>query len=588
MNGLFASPFAFIALASLPVLAAIYLFRNRFQSHEVSSLMFWEDRTRVSSGGLQLEKIKTPLLFLIELLVLLMLVVAAAGPLLRSSRDTRVLAVVLDDSFSMLAGQDETARDRAAESLQELLTGSGRFRVTLITAGREPQVLANSLSSISQVRDSLDDWQCYSTASDIPAALALASELGGKTARLLVLTDQPPKEELQDGTVEWRAFGRGMGNLAFVTAVRDGDGEEQKCMLTVANYSAVSRTFDLQIESTDTGESLLSREVTVQGGVRKRIRFSLDASLGPVRALFDDGALDFDNEAHLLPAVERMVSVGYRIENEDLEQMTAKAVDSTAMTSSAEINPAILFTDSQVQVDQLQDTWVMRFAAGEDPNAYVGPFVVNRAHPLTEGLSLDGVIWAGQDADIALDTPVITAGNVPLVYDKQLTAGQHHITINLNPEMSTLAQSPDWPVLFWNLINWRKDQLPGPERTNTGLGYEVAVTFPFAENVEAANVTLPDDSVQQFPVAENRLSVQTRLPGVYRVESDLRSYAFAANPISPAESDLSTLAEGVWGKWQDAEKFWWEYRSIDWLPLIIALVLLSIHRILTSRSSART
>src|SRR6185436_7127452 len=114
-------PLALLALATVPALTAIYILRNRFRRRQVSSLMLWQFRVQSKEGGLKLHRLQLPLLFFLELLALLMLVTAAAGPHWNVPQSARPLIVVLDDSFSMRAVRnDRSARTSAREFLERL------------------------------------------------------------------------------------------------------------------------------------------------------------------------------------------------------------------------------------------------------------------------------------------------------------------------------------------------------------------------------------------------------------------------------------------------------------------------------------
>ena len=104
MIPLLAYPLALIALAALPALAAIYLLRNRFRAHPVSSLILWRTEARLRQGGSRIRQFQMPLLFFIELAILALLVAAAVNPLWIPARNKFPLVVVLDDSASMRAG----------------------------------------------------------------------------------------------------------------------------------------------------------------------------------------------------------------------------------------------------------------------------------------------------------------------------------------------------------------------------------------------------------------------------------------------------------------------------------------------------
>ena len=122
---------AFVALLAAPALVAIYWLRNQSRERRVSSLLLWLDERQIWEGGRLIHRLQTPLLFFLELLVILLLVTAAAGPMMRAGESGRPLTVVLDDSFSMLAGagKDDTAggaRGRAIRAIESELK-SGRY-----------------------------------------------------------------------------------------------------------------------------------------------------------------------------------------------------------------------------------------------------------------------------------------------------------------------------------------------------------------------------------------------------------------------------------------------------------------------------
>lgn len=99
-------PLAMIALAAVPALAAIYLLRNRFRRRPVSSLVLWRFQVQSKAGGAKVNRLQLPLLFFLEMLVLVLLVVAASGPQWKLPQSARPLIVVLDDSISLRAQRD--------------------------------------------------------------------------------------------------------------------------------------------------------------------------------------------------------------------------------------------------------------------------------------------------------------------------------------------------------------------------------------------------------------------------------------------------------------------------------------------------
>src|SRR5262245_63368492 len=106
-------------------------------------------------GGRTIHRLQTPLLFFLELLAILLLVTAAAGPVMRAGESGRPLVVVLDDSFSMLsgAGKDDTtgsARDRALRAIEGELKRDRYEPVRFALAGETPQLLGEAANNTEQ------------------------------------------------------------------------------------------------------------------------------------------------------------------------------------------------------------------------------------------------------------------------------------------------------------------------------------------------------------------------------------------------------------------------------------------------------
>src|SRR6185295_6238736 len=136
-----AFPLALLGLLAVPALVAIYWLRNRSRRQVVSSLMLWMDQRQLKEGGLLVDRLQTPLLFFLELLSILLLVLAAAGPIVRAGHGTTPLVIVLDDSFSMLSGGADSPRHRAEEAVKKKLRGEHYSAVRIVLAGDAPQML---------------------------------------------------------------------------------------------------------------------------------------------------------------------------------------------------------------------------------------------------------------------------------------------------------------------------------------------------------------------------------------------------------------------------------------------------------------
>jgi hypothetical protein len=575
-------PLALAGLAAVPALVAIYWLR-RFRRHTVSSLMLWLDPRPAREGGTRIDRLQTPLLFFLELAALLLLVFAAADPQVQGAQRARPLVVVLDDSFSMRAGGADSPRSRAIKALEEELRRSPRYSVRFVLAGERPQTLGEPARAAGEALGMLDGWQCRAPAARLDEAVVLGTELGGDLALVLVLTDHPPAAAPDRGRLQWWSFGKSQPNLAFVTAARTYRDGAERCLLEIANLSDTDQATDLVIEAGDPPAPVQRSAPRLGPREVHRVVLQLREGTPALRARLGPDALDYDNQVTLLPVHPRPVRVRVRVADEALRRLVDKALRATREALPVESRPDVLVTDDDAE--GAGDAWRLRLIADRDGAAYTGPFVTDRAHPLTEGLSLQGVVWgAGKGTDLP-GGPVVMAGNVPLVTDQEV-GPRHEVRLRLRPDLSTVQDSPAWPVLVSNLLGWYDALAPGLHRPNLRLGQEATLTF--ARPRDAVAVVAPDGSRRRLPVPDRRVVVRAEDVGVYQVRAADKPdgavlAAVAANALARDESDLSGCGPGRWGDWLDETSLRLEYQSVSWLLLVLALGVVTVHLVLVAR-----
>ncbi len=179
--------------------------------------------------------------------------------------------------------------------------------------------------------------------------------------------------------------------------------------------------------------------------------------------------------------------------------------------------------------------------------------------------------------------PVVNAGDVPLLADVE-RAGRHELRLRLRPDLSTLQESPNWPILIWNLINWRGKVAPGLSQTNLRLGGDAELTVE--SDVESVSVTDPRRVSRQLQAHDKTVLIKADIAGVYKIAANQNEYSFAVNALQREESDLTSAASGHWGNWANATSLQREYRSVAWVLLLLALIALAVHAWLIARREA--
>lgn len=565
-------PLALIALATLPALAAIYILRNRYRRKTVSSLVLWRFQVQSKAGGAKVHRLQLPLLFFLELLALALLAVAAAGPQWKLPQSARPLIVVLDDSFSMQGTDGKTsARERAKTFLENLYRRQPPPSTRLILAGTGTRSLGSSLKSWREVEALLPEWKCQSPAARIDAAVTLASELGRQQANVLVLTDHKPADEkISSDRLEWHAFGQPLDNVAIVNASRTAFGDQDRCLIEIANFSGGARATKLAVR---TGTNPPQSSAVLLGAQEtRRFVFNIPSTAPSLHALLENDALATDNGIELLPPLRKHVRVRVSLADAAAAELANRTLEATGLRAAISDDPELLIheTDSVSS----SNCWSVRWTGVGGTNAFTGPFIVDSAHPLTAGVALEGVIWAGaSETNQPGEVPVILAGNVPLLSVREDAIGRRHLSLNCNPTLSTVQNTPDWPVLFWNLLSWRTAEMPGLKDSNARLGADVIMRT----TGEPVTITQPDGVKKSFPGTGGDLAIETPVTGLYSVAMGAVTNRFAVNALAADESDLTACATGRWGKWSETTEHRLVEASTVWIFGLLALALLTAH-----------
>ncbi|HSR70621.1 MAG TPA: BatA domain-containing protein [Acidobacteriota bacterium] len=600
-------PWGLLILAGVPALLAIYFLQRRLRRRQVSSLMLWTTPRLPQQGGRKWRRLRTPPPFWLELLIIALLALAAASPHFKLSENRRPLAVVLDDSFSMRAGEPQSPRERALQALLEEAGGGRHAPFHLVLAGQEASLLARDLENEEQLEQELASWKCQASRADLPSGIALARRLAGELGRVLVLSDQAPGSVPSQGEesgaampgeaqqtragasnyVQW-SFGRPMGNLALVNAGRSK--ATRRNFVEVANWGPSPLSLTVTIETLDSRQAgpqpftvvgSAEQRLEVQAGRISRLVFEVPSDR-PVRVSLPGDSLGADDQVLLLPENRPKVRAAVKIEDPDLRQLLERALDASGQALLVEERPEILFLGAgdppQDPLAEARRPWRFHIPAQSGAVPQAGPLVVDRTHPLGQGLSLSAAIWAASPGPLP-GTPVISSDNIPLVSARRALDASFDLWMRLYPPASNVQRTADWPIFFFNLLTWRQDMRPGPQRVNLRSGEAVQVGLRGSGQLD---VEFPDGSRHSLTSTGGELSIPAPQPGLYRLRPEEGgSYSFVANLLHADESDLRAAASGRWGDWIDQAARRWEYADLTWFFLLAALAVLLFHQALT-------
>jgi hypothetical protein len=577
----FANPWGLIAIVALPAIIVIHLYHRRFPPLIVAGLHLWSAETRQTIAGRRREKLPVTASLLLELLAALLLAIVLSEPHFSGLNEAVHLVAVLDGSASMsakLPGADGISfRDAAVAELEQRAARLPRGSVvTLILSGRRPVMLAGPAIPWIDAKPKLAGWQPRVPRHAFEAAWDLGLQLVEHSGRLLFLTDQlPPERKTRDvlaaetakepadaglipDKMEWVSVGRRLDNVAISAARWTFDSETGtgKVFIRVQNHSLQPVNFDLVGRS---GEKPVFRRSAV---LAERGASSFEAEvpggLGHLTielSAANDG-LEADNRVDLIEPQARIVTAAVDLKPADAARPIRRVLESIADVQLGESGTAQLVFGA---AGALPESNPHRWWAGFGPNSQdkaaldaakdlAGPYLIDKRQPLVEGVVLSGVVWGGVQPVTQDVTPLISSGNVPLVARLNGTRAVAYL-FNIDLARSNLPESPDWPILLANLVELRRESLPGLARWNYRLGEEVRFRLFEGEgdaSASSAPLSLIHDGKSK-PISRTSLVELPPLDetGVYEINDGEKLIGrFAVNFFDSEESDLRKLTPG--------------------------------------------
>ncbi|MCR9248253.1 MAG: BatA and WFA domain-containing protein [bacterium] len=532
----FTAPFGLLALLAVPAVVALHLYRRRLQERRVAAVfLFVGERLVTDAGRTRTRLLRTPSLWL-ECLMAALLALWLAGPSFGGIA-ARHVVFVLDDSASMSVADAEPARAAVRERLDDLRS---QDRVTVLRTGPRGEILVGPRALPSEVEPALADWRPARPRHDPLPALDLARELATSAADVVYFTDEPTPFGI--GEIHVVAMGEAQGNAAILSAQRfrrAAGGEELRVRVAAYGRTAPSA---ITIRNAQ-GAELVRGAIQITDGAAD-LTVPLPEGTGPIVVELPDDALAIDNEAWLAPEPLRTVRVCDLLSAEsrrrlELDRVFA-ALDGHVLEPDA--LTAQLVLAERAGHPLAGQTEVVITAGDGERDGWRGPFVVDRGHPWLVGLQLAGVVWlAGSAAPPG--RILAAAGNRALMTEEFVAAGRR-LWVNLDAAAGNLVRSPDWPLLFANLLDSCRSEVPGPVQANVVLGEEMRFRRTLvAESADAElELELPDGT-RELGRGDRIVGWIAAQPGLHRVldRDGLERAAIAARFHDPSESDLRGL-----------------------------------------------
>jgi hypothetical protein len=415
--------------------------------------------------------------------------------------------------------------------------------VTLVRSGDRPSVLLGPAALATETTAALAQWRPEAASHSLAMGLRLARELAGQTGTLLVVSDVPPPDGEVAGGL-WVSVGQPLQNVGITDAHRTLSPDEGRgtVSLTLVNHSGDAARRRLSI--TASGKEIAARDLEIPAGASS-LTLPLPAGLPLVEVALSRDALARDDAVILAEPRPQIVGVDNRLPEGRGHEALSRALDAVHGVTRAETAHLAFIDAAELQQPSAPGTWRVAFGppppawrASGDPQDFVGPFVLEKRHPLLLGVTLAGVVWPGATPLAAAAThPVVSAGNQGLIGLSTPGGTDPTILFNLDLARTNLIRSPDWPILISNVVEMRRQRLPGPERWNyrigewvrVRLGREPTSTLRFRSGDTERTLPAGGDVEFMAPSPGGRLEI---------LEGDQVLFELGVNFLDEAEPDL--------------------------------------------------
>lgn len=598
----FANPWGLLGLLALPTIIGIHMFHRRFPPLLVGGAYLWGVETRISSAGRRRDRLPITTSLILELLAALLITLALSEPRVSETSSARHLVIVLDDSASMRGLREPglTFRDVAVAEIEQRVAAEDRnVRLTLIRTGIQPTLMGTRAMDWVDASKVLATWDPRAARHDFQPAWDEALQVLGAEGQFLFLTDdiglgreaQADAFETVPAQMEVLAVGQKLENAA-ISAARwtfDSLTGEGSIFFRLSNYGEDPMTLDVQ--GTAQEQTIFQQSVTIEAGGELPYETTVPGGLGRLRisiASADDG-LATDNEVVLVEPAVRTLTIHTALPADSREaELTQRVLQAIPDWQPGPPDEAHLWITSAGDMPpSREDLWWLGIGpldpseeARQSARDLAGPFIIEKQNLLMDGVVLGGVVWGGvQPWELSM-VPVISSGQTVLMGQLIGTETLGYL-MNIDLARSNLGDSPDWPIMLDNLIENRRQALPGLRRWNYRLNEEVGLRLDPVEGETAADLQLvePDGSRRTLIRDRNHFVEVTRLDqtGVYAIEEgELVHGTFAVNFFDPQESILTSLQQGTHQPTQT-----WEPTRISldnpysWLIVLAILLILA-------------
>ncbi|HON71917.1 MAG TPA: BatA domain-containing protein, partial [bacterium] len=547
----FLSPMYFLFLLAIPFVIFLYLLRTRRQTVMVPSVYLWKRYTREEQRYSLFKKILRDILLILQILIVILITLGLVRPAIPTSVKINNVVFIIDTSCSMQSkdikpSRFELARNKALEVLDSLDRGTN---IALFSSDSKTRFILDYTADRGLIKKAINSLSPTDTEGKILETLTYIEKMNKKPDIIYLFTDGAFGEDIPSNLpMNIFIFAKGDNNVGITSvSARDiGIKGEKEIFINVQNFSSRERSVPFQVWE---GERLVeSSVIDLEKNDSKGITVGPKVWKSMVRVvIYPNDELPADDRAYLtfpkvkpsvllvsagnpyLEIVLSLADVGLidRVDRFDLGMLPNYDIVVFDGTAPNEILPG-----NYIFIGKVPENLPLQLIDVEERPVVLR---LNSSHPVMRFVDFDGV---DIKRSLVLDSfqgeslVTTTSGSILWSYEGQMGK---MLVLGFYPEESSLIDSPSFPILIKNTIDWLGEN-PDPGMVSTG---EIVKLRTKNQN-EEVTVTAPYGVVKRNS-DEGRLVAfgDTFKVGVYSFKSNLGVIDVGANLCSSLESDIS-------------------------------------------------
>jgi hypothetical protein len=314
----------------------MYILKQRHEEKEISSIYLWQQVLMEAEASTPFQRLKSNILFILQLLILLLGIFALTSPFLKlGNKNYENLIIVIDTTGSMSAfGQKETRLEEAKKKGEEIInsTPSGS-KITLITSSIDNKIEISASTDKKEITKKIREIIPTNSSGNINDTYSIVKSISEQydSYKILYLTDTAVDFKNLNGEVISFASERENLSLDYISHSKVSDGI--KIMMRVTNHGKNPSKAELLlygVNSEDADKLLGLKEVELSSGETKTVYFDkIKENIKYVRGeISGKDSLNEDNKIYsIIEQKDRAKILLYSQKNVFLEKVLSNIKD---------------------------------------------------------------------------------------------------------------------------------------------------------------------------------------------------------------------------------------------------------------------